>query len=133
MSPDSEIVNTDANEGLPATTSTAEPSTASQKIANTLRELSKPDEDAGEMELTLATVCMALERNIGQALEEKQLSGELDVFVLQLTRFLALHRSDDAKSLIVLELPARELPAGTRLHLLDLAIEESKNVPNPLQ
>jgi hypothetical protein len=108
------------------------PGTAAEKIANTLRELSQPDEGAEEMELMLATIAMGLERGLAEGLEEQQRSGKLDEFVLSLTRFLALHRSDDAKQLIVVEMPARELPAGTRLHLLDEAAKAAKTASSPL-
>jgi hypothetical protein len=97
--------------------------TAAEKVESTLRELSRPDDDAGELELSLASVAMAMERGLAEKLAEQQASGELDAFMLSLTRFLAMHRSDDARALIVVELPRRELPSGTRLHLLDQAIE----------
>lgn len=130
MNPDSEIVNHDAQEGV--TEASAPPRTAAEKIRNTLRELSRPGEDADEIELTLATVCMALESGLEEKLAEQQMTGELDDFMLRLTRFLALHRSDDARALIVVELPQRDLPAGTRLHLLDEAINATRDVVNPL-
>lgn len=123
-----EPVNHDAADGLPAEWG----STAAEKIMATLRELSKPDEDAGELELTLATVCMGLERGLAEQIHEQQETGELDKFVLALTRFLALHRSDNAKALFVVELPRRELPAGTRLHLLDEAIKAAETATSPL-
>lgn len=107
------------------------PQTAAEKIARTLKELSRPDEDAGDLELTLATVAMGVERTVGPALGEKQESGEVDEFVAALTRFLAMHRSDTAKQLVVVELPRRELPAGTRLHLLDEAIAAADAAPSP--
>lgn len=125
-----EIVNVDA-EVPGAVAATGTPVTAAQKIANTLREISKPDEDAGGMELSLASLAMALEQGIGEQLQEKQATGELDDFVLSLTRFLALHRSDDARMLVVLELPRRDLPAGTRLHLLDEAIAAADKAESP--
>lgn len=137
-----EPVNADAHDGVPATST--EPSTAAEKITNTLRELSRPDEDAGEMELTLATVAMGLERGLGPELEAKQGTGELDEFVLALTRFLAMHRSEDARALVVVEMPRHheqgrpladqlsDLPSGTRLRLLDEAIAAADGVVSPL-
>jgi hypothetical protein len=86
------------NEQTPAT---IEPTTAAEKITRTLQEISKPEPDAGEMELTLATVAMGLERGLADQLEEKQATGELDEFMLALTRFLAMHRSNDARQLVV--------------------------------
>lgn len=123
-----ETVNHDAHDGLPAGWG----ETAAEKIMSTLRELSQPDDDAGELELTLATVCMGLERGLGEQIAEQQESGALDEFVLALTRFLALHRSDSARALFVVELPRRELPAGTRLHLLDEAMKAAETASSPL-
>jgi hypothetical protein len=125
--------DTDAQEGLAVEVSNGLPRTAAEKVANTLRELSQPGEDAEEMELMLATICMGLERGLAEKLKEQQATGELDGFMLSLTRFLALHRSDSARLLVVVELPRRELPAGTRLHLLDEAIAASENPVNPLK
>jgi hypothetical protein len=115
--------------------------TAAEKIAQTLRDLSRPGEDAGELELTLATVAMGLERGLGEQLAQSQASGELDEFVLALTRWISLHRSDSSHELIVVELPRRpirsdgsrrELPSGTRLHLLEQAIEATQQATSPL-
>lgn len=116
-------------------TETFGPQTAAQKIMHTLRELSEPDEDAGGMELTLATVAMGLEKGLADDIAEKQSTGELDVFVLALTQFLATHRSDTARRLVVVELPpggGRELPTGTKLAFLDRAIEEAESAKSPL-
>jgi hypothetical protein len=111
----------------------AEPRTAAEKVMRTLRDMSVPDADAGELELTLATVAMGLEKGLGPELAEHQQSGAVDEFVLALTRFIAGHRSESAKQLIVLELPrGRELPAGTRLHLLDDAIAAAETASSPL-
>jgi hypothetical protein len=96
-------------------------------MMETLRQLSKPDPGAGELELMLASLAMAVEGAAGSEIAEKQASGELDDFVLLLTRFLAWHRSDTAHMLVVVELPRRELPAGTKLHALDEAIEAGKS------
>jgi hypothetical protein len=127
MTDEIETVNTAAADGLPAT------GTAAEKLGNTLRELSQPDEDAGAMELTLASVAMGLEQGLGDVLERTQASGELDEFVLALTRFLAIHRSDSAKLLVVVEIPRRrDLPAGTLLHLLDEAIAATAAATSPL-
>ena len=129
MESELEPVNIDAAVAEPGE---EEPSTAAEKIMRTLRELSKPDEDAGELELTLATVCMGLERGLAEQIVVQQESGELDEFVLALVRFLALHRSDTARACFVVELPRRELPAGTRLHLLDEAIAAAETATSPL-
>jgi hypothetical protein len=131
--PDAEIANADAHDGVPAMQqhATSEPHTAAEKIKRTLKELSKPDEDADGLELGLASLAMAVEGTVGDGLEEKQASGEVDEFVAALTRFLAIHRSDDAKQLVVVELPRRQLPAGTRLHLLDQAIAAADSAPSP--
>lgn len=110
----------------------ADPKTAAEKIAGTLRQLSRPPEDAGEMALTLATVAMGLERGLGAELERNQETGELDEFVLALARWLAWHRSDTARMLVVVELPRRTLPAGTKLHLLDEALRAGEDVKSPL-
>jgi hypothetical protein len=110
--------------------------TAAGKIERTLKELSKPDEDAGEMELTLATVAMAMERGLGAELDNRQESGEIDDFILKLTRWIALHRSDTAKELVVVEFPRlhpqRPLGAGTRLKYLDDAIASAGDAESPL-
>jgi hypothetical protein len=107
--------------------------TAAEKILATLRMLSSPDEDAGELQLMLATVCMGLERNITEALHAQQETGELDEFVLALTRFLATHRSSSARQLLVVEMPRHpNIPAGTRLHLLDEAAEAAASATSPL-
>jgi hypothetical protein len=107
--------------------------TAAEKILATLRALSQPRPDAGEWELTIATVCMGLERSLGPQLAEQQATGEIDEFVLDLTRFLATHRSDSAQQLLVVEMPRRpNLPAGTRLHLMDEAARAAENAVSPL-
>lgn len=126
----------------------AEPRTAAEKVAATLREMSKPEPGAEELQLSLATLAMGLERSIGATLEQAQENGELDEFVLALTRWAATHRSDHAKQLVVVELPpstmhaelargrtarARiDLPPGTRLHLLDEAIAAAETASSPL-
>ena len=131
MSPETDLSHMPTSE--PGISRTPDPSTAAEKLMRTIRELSKPEEDAGELELTVASVCMALESGLGPELEAKQVTGELDEFVLALTRFLALHRSDSAHMLAVVELPrARDLPAATRLHQLDLAIEAGQTASSPL-
>jgi len=128
----SDIVNHDAEIPADVDAPSARPTTALEKIMNTLRELSQPGEDAGEMELMLATVAMGIEGGLGDGLVEQQASGEVDEFVLALSRFLATHRSDSAKQLVVVELPRRELPAGTRLHLLDEAVKAAETATSPL-
>lgn len=94
---------------------------AAEKIMRTLRNLSKPDEDAGELELTLSSVAFGIER--GLRAELKRMDPEdLDRLVVSLARWMASHRSDAARQLLVVEMPRREnLPAGTRLHLLEEA------------
>lgn len=106
--------------------------TAAAKLARTLRELSMPNPDATEMELALASVAMGLEQQLGPMLDTYQQDGSLDEFVTALARWIALHRSDALDSLVVVELPSRELPAGTRLHRLDQAIEAMAEAESPL-
>jgi hypothetical protein len=125
---DDEQVNTDAHDGL---ATTEHPHTAAEKVANTLRELSDPGEDADELRLTLATVCMAMEQRMGPELAKHQESGELDEFVLGLTRFLALHRSDTLRRLVVVELPRRELKPDQMLLALRHALEEAESAGSP--
>jgi len=121
--------------------------TGQEKIEATLKGLTVIDEDAGGMILTLASVAMALESADGfrEDLGRNQASGELDKFVVALTRWIGWHRSD-GRRLVVVELPApqpsadaalwagqmRALPAGTKLHLLDEAIAASENPESPL-
>jgi hypothetical protein len=110
--------------------------TAADKLRETLRELSKPDADAGELGLMLASLAMAVESTVGSDLEQYQQNGEIDDFVLSLCRFIAIHRSDDVHQLLVVELPrmpeGRELPAGTRLHALDVAAQAAQSPTSPL-
>jgi hypothetical protein len=102
--------------------------TAAGKIMRTLRELSKPDPDAGELELMLSSVAMGMESALGAEIERAQASGELDQFVATLTRWISTHRSQSAKRLVVVELPRhRNLPAGTRLHLLEQAEDAAES------
>lgn len=130
MTNETEPVNADAADGVPAAPAEG---TAAQKLTNTLRELSAPSEDADEMELMLGSIAMALESGLGDVLASSQATGELDEFVLALTRFLAVHRSETAKQLIVVELPRRrDVPAGTLLHLLDEAIAAATKAESPL-
>jgi hypothetical protein len=141
----SEIVNRDAE--IPAGEAIADetqsqsemvPGSAADKLLVTLRELSRPAEDAGEMELMLATLAMAVESTVGKELPAYQDRGEIDEFLLALCRFLALHRSDDVKELVVVELPRRErhaadpLPHGTLLKALDDAAGAAKGATSPL-
>jgi hypothetical protein len=124
----SEVASTDRVE-----VSHEQEGTAAAKIMQTLRELSVPDEDAGELELMLSTVAMGLERGLGQELGRTQGTGELDEFLVGLTRWIAGHRSDSVRRLVVVELPrGRELPAGTRLHLLDEAERLAEQASSPL-
>lgn len=110
--------------------------TAADRIASTLRELSRPGPDADGMELTLASVAMGLEGSLAGELTAKQETGELDEFVLALTRFLAMHRSDNADALIVVEMPRgamqrHDVPAATGLHRLNEAIAASEHAGVP--
>lgn len=124
-------VNTDA---APGSAQGAIRGTAAAKVANTLRELSQPDPDAGAMELTLASIAMGLEGNLGPQLAATQASGELDEWLEAMTRFLASHRSDSARRLLVVEVPRyplEQLQPGVRLRLLDEAA--AKTIVNPLR
>ena len=98
--------------------------TAAEKVAATLREMSEPSEDAGGLELTFGSLAMGLESALGPELQGHQESGELDAFVLAITRFLATHRSDTKGRLVVVELPpggGKRLPPMRRLQMLDQA------------
>lgn len=106
--------------------------TAAEKIRHTLKEMSEPGEDAGALELTLGSVAMGLEGGLDEQLEQSQATGELDAFVLSLTRWIAMHRSDSAQMLLVVEVPRKELPAHTRLLLLDKAYERAGDAASPL-
>lgn len=106
--------------------------TAAEKVAETLRQISMPDEGAGELELTFATMAMALERGLGEELDRAQETGELDRFMLQLTRWLATHRSDSADQLLVVEVPRRPIPTGTCVHLMEQAVRASESATSPL-
>ena len=123
--------------------------TAAEKVERTLRELSQPDDDAAGLELSLSTLAMAVESMPGlrDNLAENQEEGKVDEFILALTRWLATHRSDDARQLLVVELPKarhshltmpesplllNEIPAGTRLHMLDEAAKAAADAVSPL-
>jgi hypothetical protein len=105
--------------------------TAADKIIDTLREMSQPDESASEMELTLATMALGMLSTMGEQIQQAQDAGELDAFVLTLSRWIAAHRSDGEKLLLVLEVPRRPLPAGTRLHLMDEAMLAAEDAGSP--
>jgi hypothetical protein len=107
------------------------PVSAAEKIMLTLKQISNPSPEAAELELTLSTVAMGLERVILPELERSQGSGELDEFILGLTRWIALHRSNSAKRLVVVELPRRDLPTATRLHLLSEASKVADAASSP--
>ncbi len=109
-----------------------EESTAAAKIMQALRDISSPKDDAGELELMLATVAMGLERTLGQELARTQATGELDEFLAGLTRWFATLRSDSAWRLVVIEMPRKDLPNGKRLHLLDEAEELAEVASLPL-
>jgi hypothetical protein len=125
----------------PANASTPPPAiatgTAAEKIQRTLRLLSKPEADAGAMEMTLASVAMGLEGTVGENLGELQAAGDVDEFILALTRWIASHRSDTVDALVVVELPARamkvqDLPAGIGLQRLQAAIDAQLVASSPL-
>lgn len=106
--------------------------TAAEKIARTLREMSKPDPGADELALMLATVAMGLERSLGEQLERTQSSGELDEFILGLVRWLATHRSDSADALLVVEVPRRPIPTGRCVALMERAARAYETASSPL-
>lgn len=111
--------------------------TAAAKIMRTLRDVSEPEEDAEGLELTLASVAMAMERGLGPELDRNQASGKLDEFLLALARWIAAHRSDNADALVVVELPQRtlklhDLPHGIGLQRLNEAINAAGDVSSPL-
>jgi hypothetical protein len=105
--------------------------TAAEKITETLGEMARPGEDAGEMELALASMALGVLHGLGAQIEQAQQDGELDTFLLTLARWVAGHRSDTDKMLLVVEIPRRQLPPGTRLHLLDEALEASQDASSP--
>ena len=76
---------------------------------------------------------MGLERGLGAELERTQGTGELDEFLGGLTRWIATHRSDGVRRLVVVEMPRRrELPPGKRLQLLDEAERLAEQASSPL-
>lgn len=109
--------------------------TGEQKVKQTLKAFTEVDDDADALQLTLASVAMGLESQDGfmESMRENQESGELDEFVIALTRWIATHRSDDAEQLLVVEIPrGQNIPPGTRLHRLDLALEAQESAKSPL-
>jgi hypothetical protein len=110
----------------------AERRTAAEKIAETLREMSMPGPGAEDMQLALGSLAMGLERSLGGQLTEAQESGELDEFVLALTRWAAMHRSDTAYQLLVVEIPRGRVPNGKLLQLLDEAAAAAQAASSPL-
>jgi hypothetical protein len=109
--------------------------TGEEKVRHTLKAFTEVSEDADAMQLTLASVAMGLESQAGflDSMGANQESGELDEFVLALTRWIATHRSDDAEQLLVVEIPVgQNIPPGTRLHRLDLAAEAMATAESPL-
>lgn len=116
--------------------SEAQEGSAAVKLMRTLRALSEPAEDAGELMLMLATVAMALESNLGKELVRTQTTGELDEFLAGMARWIAWHRSESTKRLVVVELPRRPahdpLPNGVRLHLLTEAERLAETANSPL-
>jgi hypothetical protein len=79
---------------------------------------------------------MGLERALTEKLQEAQQTGEVDEFIKALTMFLATHRSDTARRLVVVEMPrapeGQRLPNGTRLLLLDQAEAAAEQAVSPL-
>lgn len=108
--------------------------TAAEKIEQTLRMLSDPGADAEPLELMLGTVAMGLESNPGFAemLASSQDSGELDVFMLALVRWLATLRSDRGPQLLVVEVPRRAIPAGKCVQLMEQAARAMASASSPL-
>jgi hypothetical protein len=107
---------------------------AAEKILATLRELSRPRPEAAPMELTIATMCLGLEKHLAEMLRDPE--NDADEWVLTLTRFLASHRSDTHRRLIVVEMPRAprglRLPNGSRLRLLDQAEAAAEEPAPPL-
>lgn len=109
--------------------------TGEEKVRQTLKAFTEVSDDADAMQLTLASVAMGLESQDGfmESMRENQQNGELDEFVLALTRWIATHRSDEAEQLLVVEIPrGQHIPPGTRLHRLDLAAEAMQSASSPL-
>ena len=109
--------------------------TGEEKVRQTLKAFTEVSEDADALQLTLASVAMGLESQEGfmDSMRENQASGELDEFVTALTRWIATHRSDEAAQLLVVEIPrGQNVPPGTRLHRLDLALEAQASAKSPL-
>lgn len=109
--------------------------TGEEKVLRTLQGFTNVEADANPMQLTMASVALGLESTgFMESLHESQLSGEVDEFVLALTRWLATHRSDSAEQLLVVEIPrGQDIPPGTRLHRLDLAAEAvAAGIESPL-
>jgi hypothetical protein len=108
--------------------------TAAEKILATLRQLSRPRPEAAPMELTVATMCLGLEKHLAEMLRNPEINA--DEWVLVLTRFLASHRSDTERRLVVVEMPRAprglRLPNGARLRLLDIAEAAAEQPEAPL-
>ncbi|HEX3390925.1 MAG TPA: hypothetical protein VHS55_00005 [Solirubrobacteraceae bacterium] len=128
----SDVVNQDA--AIPDETRSRS-LTAADKLRDTLKALSVPDPNAEHLEMMLSSLAMAVEGVVGDDLDRYQEDGQVDEFVLTLSRFLALHRSDDVAELVVVELPRQhphqEIPPGRRLHLLDEAIKAQREATSP--
>ena len=109
--------------------------TGEEKVKQTLKAFTEVSEEADPMQLTLASVAMGLESQGGflDSMHESQESGELDEFVLALTRWIATHRSDSAEQLLVVEIPrGQNIPAGIRLARLDQARDARLTAESPL-
>lgn len=106
--------------------------TAHEKIMQTLHSLSEIEEDAGELEMMLASLAIALERGLGDQLTASQETGELDTFMAALVRWIATLTSDNRPRLIVVPIPRRPLNPGQKLHALLRAEEEYAQVARPL-
>lgn len=87
-----------------ATYADLEPGSAAAKIMRTIVEISSAGGEAGELELGMASLAMALEPVLAQGLRGKT-DAEIDGFVLALCRFVATMRSDRSRELAVVELP----------------------------
>jgi hypothetical protein len=111
--------------------------TAAEKVTRSLRDLSRPQPGAAELELTLASVAMGLESSLREEMTRMQPTGELDEFILALTRWIGMHTSDDTDALVVVRVPQRalklhDLPHGIGLERLNEAIAASSSIVSPL-
>lgn len=83
------------------------PLTAAEKIMRSLKEIARPSDEAGELELVFASMAMALQQKFPEAVAELEENGELDKLILALARWFAGHTSDNSPRLIVIPVPRR--------------------------